>query len=104
MPTIDLDALVSESKLPRVRLFGREVAVRPITGEGARKIAAAQGAKDNGEAMLAALLAVVRTSVPELTDAEVDRLVVEQVGAVVQIASGQVTDVEATIAEQAEKN
>jgi len=101
---LDLDTLVNAAKLPRVRLCGREVAVRPITGEGARKIAAAQGVTDNGEAMLAALLDVVRSSVPELTPEEVAGLVVEQVGAVVRIASGQVADVEAAIAEQAEKN
>jgi hypothetical protein len=54
--------------------------------------------------MLSALLAVVRSSVVELTSEEVGALSVEQVGAVVRIASGQVTDVEASIAEQAEKN
>jgi hypothetical protein len=101
---LDLDTLVNTAKLPRVRLCGREVVVRPITGEGARKIAAAQGAKDNGETMLAALLAVVATCVPELTADEINGLVVEQISAVVQIASGQVTAVEASLAEQAEKN
>ena len=101
---LDLDTLVDSTKLPRVRLCGREVTVRPITGEGARKVAAAQSVTDNGEAMLSALLAVVRSSVVELTSEEVGALSVEQVGAVVRIASGQVTDVEASIAEQAEKN
>jgi hypothetical protein len=101
---LDLDKLVNPAKLPRVRLCGREVAVGPLTGEGARRIAAAQGVTDNGEAMLAALLDVVRCSIPSLTEAEVASLTVEQIAAVLTVARGGVDEVEKVIAESAEKN
>jgi hypothetical protein len=101
---LDLDALVNPAKLPRVRLFGREVAVHPLTGEGARRIAAAQAVTDNGEAMLGALLDVVRASLPSVTAEEVATLTVEQIAAVVTVARGGVDEVERQLAAQAEKN
>lgn len=101
---LDLDALVKPERWPRVRLFGREVAVGPLTGEGARRIAAAQGANDGGEAMLAALLFVVRTSCPALSADEVAALTVDQIAALVTLARGGVDEVEAQIAGAAEKN
>lgn len=101
---LDLDALVNPAKLPVIRLGGGEHAVRPLTGSAAHRIAAVQSVQDNGEAMLAALLDVVRTSVPTLSPEVVDGLTVEQIAAVVQVARGQVADVEAMLAEQSEKN
>ena len=101
---LDLDALVNPAKLPRVRLCGREVAVGPLTGEGARRIAAAQGVQDNGEAMLGALLDVVKASIPALTNDEVATLTVEQIAAIVTVARGGADEVEKQLASTAEKN
>lgn len=101
---LDLDALVNPAKLPVVRLGGGEHVVRPLTGAAAHRIAAVQSVQDNGEAMLAALLDVVRASVPTLAPDVVDGLTIEQVAAIVQLARGQVTEVEAMLAEQSAKN
>lgn len=101
---LDLDALVNPAKLPVVKLGGIEHVVRPLTGAAAHRIAAVQSVQDNGEAMLAALLDVVRTSVPTLPKDVVDGLTIEQVAAIVQLSRGQVAEVEAVIAEQSEKN
>lgn len=101
---LDLDALVNVAKLPVVRLGGGEHVVRPLTGAAAHRIAAVQSVQDNGEAMLGALLDVVRTSVPTLASDVVDALTIEQVAAIVQLSRGQVTEVETLIAEQSAKN
>ena len=101
---LDLDALVNVDKLPRVRLCGREHRVKPLTGEGARRIAAAQATTDNGEGMLGALLDVVRASISGLTDAELATLTVDQIAAVVTIARGGADEVEQQLAERLEKN
>lgn len=104
MPLLDLDALTNPNRLPRVKLFGREIVVKPLTGASAHQIAAVQSVEDSGEAMLGALLDVVRTSCPDLTDTEVKQLSVDQVAALVQLSRGQVTEVEAMLAERSEKN
>jgi hypothetical protein len=101
---LDLDALVNPAKLPVVKLGGAEHVVRPLTGAAAHRIAAVQSVQDNGEAMLAALLDVVRSSVPTLSAEIVEGLTIEQVAAVVQLSRGAVTEVEALLAEQTEKN
>jgi len=101
--TIDLDALTSEDALPRVRLFGRELLVRPLTGAAAHKLAVVQDNDPSGVGMLGALLDVVRVCVPGLKADEVDRLSVEQVGALVSLTRGAVADVEAMLAAQVEK-
>lgn len=103
MPTINLDDLVNPARLPRVTLYGREVVVYPLTGAAAHKVAALQTQED-GSAMLGALLEVVASSCPDLTPAEVERLSVDQVAALVQLSRGQVTEVEQLLAERAEKN
>lgn len=104
MPTINLDDLVNPARLPRVTLFGREIVVRPLTGAAAHKIAAVSAGSDSGEAMLGALLEVVRLSCPELKEKEVNALSVDQIAALVQLSRNQVTEVEAMLAERAEKN
>ena len=101
--TIDLDALTSEDALPRVRLFGRELLVRPLTGAAAHKLAVVQDNDPSGVGMLGALLDVVRVCVPGLKADEVDRLSVEQLGALVSLTRGAVADVEAMLAAQMEK-
>lgn len=103
MPTINLDDLVSPSRLPRVTLFGREVLVLPLTGASAHKVAALQ-TNDDGAAMLGALLEVVASSCPDLTPEEVSRLSVDQVAALVQLSRGQVVEVEQMLAERLAKN
>lgn len=100
---IDLDALTSDAALPRVRLFGRELLVRPLTGAAAHKLAVVQDNDPSGVAMLGALLDVVRVCVPGLKADEVERLSVEQLGALVTLTRGAVADVEAMLAEQAAK-
>lgn len=104
MPTINLDDLVNPTRLPRVTLFGREIVVRPLTGAAAHKIAAVAAGGDNGEAMLGALLDVVRMSCPDLKEKEVNALSVDQIAALVQLSRNQVSEVEAMLAEQAAKN
>lgn len=104
MPTINLDDLVNPARLPRVTLFGREIVVRPLTGAAAHKIAAVAVAEQAGDAMLGALLDVVRASCPDLTKAEVEQLSIDQIAALVQLSRNQVTEVEAMLAERAEKN
>ena len=100
---IDLDALTSEEALPRVRLFGRELLVRPLTGAAAHKLAVVQDNDPSGVGMLGALLDVVRVCVPGLKADEVERLSVEQLGALVSLTRGAVADVEAMLAAQAQK-
>lgn len=97
---IDLDALVSDARLPRVRLFGREVTVRPISGAAAHKLAVAQEADPTGVSLMGALLDVIRTACPELKASEVDALTVEQIGALVQLTRGAVAEVEQQLASQ----
>lgn len=104
MPTINLDDLVNPSKLPKVKLFGREIVVRPLTGAAAHKIAAVAATGDNSEGMLGALLDVVRFSCPELKEKEVQALTVDQIAALVQLSRNQVAEVEAMLAERSEKN
>ena len=102
MTMIDLDALVQLDRLPKVRLFGRELTVRPMTGASAHRMATSQTDDPTGNAMFAVLLEVVGRSIPELSKKELDTLSVEQVMAVVQLTRGQVSDVEAMLAAKAE--
>lgn len=104
MPTINLDDLVNPSKLPKVKLFGREMTVRPLTGAAAHKVATAATSGENAELMLAAMLDVVRTSCPDLKEKEVQALSMDQIAAIVQLSRNQVTEVETMIAERLEKN
>lgn len=102
MTLIDLDALVQTDRLPKVRLCGRELTVRPMTGASAHRMATAQTDDPTGNAMFAVLLEVIGRSIPELTKDEIETLSVEQVMAVVQLTRGQVSDVEAMISAKAE--
>lgn len=101
---INLDELVNPARLPRVTLFGREMTVRPLTGASAHKIAALSTQDSAGDVMLGALLDVVRQSVPELKEKEVNALSVDQVAALVQLSRNQIAEVEAMLAERSEKN
>ena len=101
---LNLDELVNPARLPRVTLFGREIVVRPLTGASAHKIAALSTQDSAGDAMLGALLEVVRSSCPDLTDKEVDALTVDQIAALIQLSRNQVSEVEAMLAERSEKN
>jgi len=105
MSIIDLDSLVSPSRLPRVKLFGREIVVHPLSGASAHKVASVYEIRDDsGAIMLSALLDVVRSSCPDLSDAEVNRLSLEQLTAVVHLSRNSVEEVETMIAKAAEKN
>ena len=104
MPIINLDDLVNPTKLPKVKLFGREITVRPLTGAAAHKVAAVTASGENPEAMLGAMLDIIRGSCPELKEKEVQALTVDQMAALVQLSRNQVTEVEAMIAERMEKN
>jgi hypothetical protein len=101
MTVIDLDALTSADRLPRVRLFGRELVVRPLTGAAAHRLAVLQEKDDNPTALLGPLLDTLRSSLPELTDDERDALTVDQIAALLQLARGQVAEVETMLEEQA---
>jgi hypothetical protein len=103
MPIIDLDALTNPDNLPRVRLFGREVVVKPLTGAMAHKIAIASSS-EGSDAMLGAMLDVIKAAVPSLTKDEIDLLSVDQMGAIVQLSRGAVEEVETMLAERSEKN
>jgi hypothetical protein len=99
---IDLDALTASDRLPKVRLFGRELTVRPLTGAAAHKIATIQDAENgNANAVLGPLLEVIAGCVPELTPTELDQLTVDQIAALLQLSRGQVAEVEEMLAEQA---
>jgi len=102
MTLIDLDALVSPDRLPKVRLFGREFVVRPMTGAAAHRIAAVQTDDASGAGMFTVLLETVGRSIPELSKKELDALTVEQVMALVQLTRGQIADVESMLAAQNE--
>ncbi len=104
MPTINLDDLVNPLKLPKVKLFGREIVVKPLTGAAAHKIATVSNGVENAELMLGALLEVVRGSCPDLKEKEVQALTVDQIAALVQLSRNQVAEVEAMLAERSEKN
>jgi hypothetical protein len=101
MPVIDLDALTAADRLPTVRLFGRELTVRPLTGSAAHRLAVMQEQDANPAALLGPLLETLASSVPELTAAERDALTVDQIAALLQLARGQVADVEAMLEQQA---
>lgn len=98
---IDLDALTASDRLPKVRLFGRELTVRPLTGAAAHKIATIQDAENNANAVLGPLLEVLAGCVPDLTPDELDRLTVDQIAALLQLSRGQVAEVEEMLADQA---
>jgi hypothetical protein len=104
MTTIDLDALVNTARLPKVKLFGREMAVYPMTGAAAHRVASVQEADANGAKMLGALLDVIKITVPELTEDERDLLSVDQIAALIQLSRGQIAEVETMLADRAEKN
>jgi hypothetical protein len=105
MTLIDLDSLINPARLPRVKLFGREVVVHPMSGAAAHRVAIVYAKpNDDGTAMLAALLDVAKTSVPDLTSEEVERLSLEQLVAVVQLSRNGVAEVEKMLSEAAEKN
>lgn len=103
MTMIDLDALVNTSRLPRVKLAGREVVVFPLTGSAAHRIATVQDADPTGAAMLGALLEVIGPLVPDLTKSERERLSVEQIAAIIHLSRGQIGEVEQMIAAQVAK-
>jgi hypothetical protein len=98
---IDLDALTAEDRLPRVRLFGREMVVRPLTGAAAHKLAVMQDTDANPSAMLGPLLETLAVSVPDLTAAEREQLTVDQIAALLQLSRGQVVEVETMVADAA---
>lgn len=104
MTTLDLDALINTSRLPRVKLAGREVIVYPLTGMAAHRIAVVQDADASGAAMLGALLEILGPLVPDLTKSERERLSVEQIAAIIQLSRGQITEVEQMIAAQVAKD
>lgn len=104
MPTINLDDLVNPSKLPKVKLFNREIIVYPLTGAAAHRVASVPTDGDNAEPMLGALIDVVRASCPDLTAEEVNALSVDQIAALVQLSRNQVAEVEAMLAERLAKN
>lgn len=104
MTTIDLDALTNAARLPKVRLFGREMTVQPLTGAMAHRLAIVQQDDPNGAQMLAALLDILGGILPDVTADERAKLSVDQIAAIVQLARGQVADVEQQIADAAAKN
>lgn len=97
---IDLDALTNPAALPTVRLFGREMPVQPLSGAAAHKLAVVQDADPSGSAMLGALLEILASLLPTTTAEERGTLSIEQVSAIVQLARGQVADVEQMLATQ----
>lgn len=92
---IDLDTLTSEAAAPKVRLFGREITVLPLTGRAAHRLATVREA--DAADVFGALLEVIRSSCPALSTEDLDRLTVEQITALVQIARGQITEVESML-------
>ena len=104
MTMIDLDALTNPARLPKVKLFGREMAVHPLTGAAAHKIAATQEKDQSGAGMLATLLDILPGILPDVTPDEAVRLSVDQLAAIMQLARGQVAEVEQQIADAAAKN
>ncbi len=104
MTVIDLDALTNPKRLPVVKLFGRKITVKPLTGSSAHRIAALQDDDSGGASMLAALLDVIHASCPDLSESELAALTVDQIAALVQLARGQITEVETMLQERSEKN
>jgi hypothetical protein len=104
MTILDLDALVNTARLPKARLFGREVVVYPMTGAAAHRVASVQDADQTGAKMLGVLLEVIGMTVPALTAEERDQLSVDQIAALIQLSRGQIADVETLLADRAEKN
>jgi len=104
MTVIDLDALTNPKRLPVVKLFGRKIVVRPLTGASAHRIAVIQAEDTTGVAMMGALLDVIQVSCPDLSQDELNALSVDQIAALIQLARGQITEVEGMLAERSEKN
>lgn len=104
MTMIDLDALTNPARLPKVKLFGREMRVHPLTGAAAHKIAVIQQDDPSGAAMLAGMIEVMAIILPDTTADERARLTVDQLLAVLQLARGQVAEVEQQLADAAAKN
>lgn len=104
MTMIDLDALTNAARLPKVRLFGREMTVQPLTGAAAHQIAVIQQEDTTGVGMIAGMIAAMARIVPDLTADERERLTVDQLAALLQLSRGQIGDVEQQIADAAAKN
>lgn len=104
MTIIDLDSLTNPSRFPRVKLFGREVVVHPLSGAAAHRVAAVYAKPDeSGMTMLGALLDVVRSSCPDVTEEEINRLSLEQLTAIVQLSRNMIDAVEQMVADASEK-
>jgi hypothetical protein len=80
----------------RVKLCGREVRVHPLSGFTVLKLA--QLEEGDQVAHLQAAYDAARSAVPELTDAEVQGLKAEQIGAIIGIARQQIEQVEQGLA------
>lgn len=100
---IDLDALTSDDKLPRVKLFGAEHFVRPLTGSQAHKLAQLQR-DDNTNATFQVLLQTVGGCVPTLKPEQVESLSMAQLTKLIELARDGIAAVEASVAERSEKN
>lgn len=96
---LDLDALAAEAP-KTARLFGRAVAVHPITAGTLHRILSASQSNDIAT-QLAVFTAAVKNICPELTADEVDRLTHQQILAIIQLAQGDVEAVESAIRERA---
>lgn len=99
---VDLDALVNDARLPRARVCGREVVVRPLTAAMAHRVAVVTSKDATGADTLAVMLDLVRAAVPALTADEIASLTVNQIGAIIQLSRGQVDEVEAALKAQSD--
>lgn len=100
MKSIDLDALVNPARQVGVTLRGVTYAVSPITHANAHRIAVANES-NNGIAVVEAMAASARESVPTMPAEVFANLTMDALAAIVAISQQGVEAVERLIAERA---
>lgn len=91
---VDVDALVNPARYAKVKLFGRELPIRPLSAVEVLALAEVGEIQD-----AAGLRAVVRIAAAvlegQVSPDEMDRMTPEQVGAIIGVARAQIGAVEA---------
>lgn len=99
MQAVDLDALVNPARQVGVSLGGVQYQVSPITWQNAQRIAVANES-GNGIAVVEAMAASARESVPAMPPEVFAKLPMEAIAAIVAVSQHGVDAVERLIAER----
>ncbi|MCW5591060.1 MAG: hypothetical protein KIS74_03075 [Burkholderiales bacterium] len=100
---IDIGALASPERAPRIRVGEHEVPVLGLSGDLALRFSLAQREKD-AAATMEVMLAAIAEVIPDLPEDARKRLTFDQITAIVKLSQGGIEAVEAEIAERAKGN